>query len=568
MPKTFGRSKVRVDYPGVTFVSAIQVDNPNYLFVNLRLAPTAKVGNCPLIFNDGKRDFTLSYPLQARDNWQPKGLDGSDVMYLLMPDRFANGDAKNDVVKTMRETTLNRDSMYHRHGGDLQGVRDQLDYLHDLGVTALWLNPVLENDQPRFSYHGYASTDHYRVDPRFGTNELYRQLTADCHQRNMKMVMDIIFNHVGDQHWLIRDLPAADWVHRFDRFTRTTYMVSTLLDPYASEHDKNVMSNGWFDTHMPDLNQGNPLLANYLLQNTLWWVEYAHLDGYRLDTYAYADLDFLTWWGEKMRSAYPTLGIFGETWVQGEPIQAYFHGNTILNTPFKSHLPGLTDFQLHYAIHRSLNEPFGWEEGVSRLYYTLSKDYLYKDASHNVTFLDNHDLDRFFSVVGEDTAKFKMGIALLLTLRGIPCLYYGTEIQMKNFAKPDGLVREDFVGGWMNDRANKFMKSGRRSTEQSTFTYVRNLLNWRKQTPAVQTGQLMQFVPENGVYTFFRYNDQQTVMVLFNPTEKAVSINTDKYRERLSGFRSAKEVVTGKTIGDLRTFEVPAKTILLLELGR
>lgn len=560
--------QVSLSYPHVEFVSAVKVDNPNYLFINLRIYPQAQAGTLQLVFSNGKQQLSYPYELKQRSNKPPLGLNSSDLIYLAMPDRFANGDPKNDIVRTMRETTLNRDSLTYRHGGDLQGVIDHLPYLHDLGVTALWLNPVLINDQPKYSYHGYACTDHYTIDPRLGSNDLYVQLVEKGHQSGIKTVMDIIFNHVGDQHWFIKDLPSHDWVHQFKQFTKTTYMVSTLMDPYASQHDKKIMSDGWFDTHMPDLNQSNPLVATYLIQNTVWWVEYAAIDAYRLDTYAYSDLQFLEQWGKYILDEYPNIGIFGETWVQGEPIQAYFHGKTNLNTPFYSHLPGLTDFQLYYAINAALNEPFGWGEGVSKIYYTLVKDYLYQDASKNVTFLDNHDLSRFYSVVGEDMNKFKMGIAVLLTTRGIPCVYYGTEILMKNYANPDGLVRLDMPGGWAGDKQDKFVAQGRTAAEQSAFEYVKRLQNWRKNNPVLHDGRLVQFIPENGVYTYCRTNDQKTVLIMFNPTDKAVTINADKYAEVTAGFSRATDFISGQTLTNLHVITVPTKTIFLLELAK
>jgi glycosidase len=561
--------QVKLTQQGVRFVSAVKVENPNYLFINLEISDDAKAGKFNLEFSDGKKQFTYPYELKARSKTNyPAGLNSSDVMYLLMPDRFSNGDVSNDVVKTLQERNLNRDSLVYRHGGDIQGVINHLDYLYDLGVTALWLNPVLTNDQPQWSYHGYACTDNYNIDPRFGNNELYLKLINETHKRGMKMVMDIIFNHVGDQHWFIKDLPSNDWVHEFPAFTKTTYMVSALMDPYASQHDKDIMSNGWFDKHMPDLNQSNPLVANYLIQNTIWWVEYAQIDAYRLDTYAYSDLKFLEQWGQSILNEYPNLGIFGETWVQGEPIQAYFHGKTNLNTPFYSHLPGLTDFQLYYAINAALNESFGWAEGVSRLYYTLVKDYLYQDAYKNVIFLDNHDLSRFYSVVNEDIDKYKMGMGLLLTTRGIPCIYYGTEVLMKNYANPDGLVRLDFEGGWKGDKENKFESSGRTTKQNEAFNFVRNLQNWRKNNTVLHDGKLMQFIPENGVYTYFRYNNQKTVMVMLNPTDKAVSINTQKYAEIMKDYTLAVDVISDKTLSDLTNISIPPKTIYIFELKK
>lgn len=564
--KNIAHYQVKLSSTDVQLKSVSTLDNPNYVFIDLDISQ-AKAQKFDFVFSQNeKKQFSHPYELKQRHTPAPQGLSSADVIYLLMPDRFANGNPKNDAVSTMQETCLQRDSLIARHGGDLQGVIDHLDYLDNLGITALWLNPVLTNDQPKWSYHGYAATDHYQIDPRFGDIELYRNLSQKAHQKGIKMVKDVIFNHVGDQHWFIKDLPSATWIHQFPKFTKTTYMTSTLMDPYASQYDKSVLLDGWFDKHMPDLNQQNLYVQNYLIQNCIWWTEVAQLDAFRLDTYAYSDPDFLVLWSERLTKEYPTLGLFGETWVQGEPIQAYFHGNTNINKNFNANMHGLTDFQLYYAINAALNENFGWETGVSRLYYTLVKDYLYTDATHNVTFLDNHDLSRYYSVIGEDVDKYKIGIGFLLTTRGIPCIYYGTEILMKNFANPDGLVRLDFVGGWQGDSSNKFEPKGRTQQEQMAFAFVQQLLQWRQNKTVIHSGKLMQFIPEKGVYTYFRYNDKESVMVMLNPSNEAVSIATDKFAERLQNYQKATDILTQQTFDISKSITVPAKGILIMEL--
>lgn len=563
--------QVKINHPGVLFKGARQVENTNYLFIDLEITPEAKAGEVPIQFMEhGKTVRTHTYLLKKREGFDNRimGLDPADFIYLIMPDRFANGDTKNDKVKGLHEAEANRTMKYGRHGGDLQGVLQHIDYLKDLGVTALWLNPVVTNDQPKESYHGYAASDHYEVDPRLGGNEAFLKLIEACHKRGMKMVMDIIHNHNGNEHWLIKDLPMKDWVHQQDTFIRTNYRAPTLFDPHGSKYDRDIMKKGWFDHHMPDLNQENDFVANYLIQNNIWWVEHAGIDGFRMDTYAYSDAIFLEKWGKAILAEYPHLGIFGETWVHGTPTQAYFHGQTILDTDFDSHLPGLTDFQLYYAINAALNEPFGWTEGVAKLYYTLAKDYIYKDPTRNVLFLDNHDLSRFYSVVKEDMNKYKMGIGLLMTLRGIPCMYYGTEVLMKNdfdWGNHDS-VREEFPGGWKDHEANKFTQAGRSKLENEAFDYVRTLANWRKNTPAVYEGQLMQFVPYDGVYVFFRYNADKTVMVVLNSNDKEMNLPTQKYAERMNGFTKATNVVTAETLNDLSTLVLPKWSISILEL--
>ncbi|MEM7038835.1 MAG: alpha-amylase family glycosyl hydrolase, partial [Bacteroidota bacterium] len=402
-----GAAKLSTKGGHANILSQKQLDHPDYLVAEIEFPATAGPSDFELILSWGKIEKRIPYSVKSRTrNWQKiSGVTAEDFIYLIMPDRFANGDPKNDVVKGLNEAHINRDSMYHRHGGDLQGIIDHLDYLEDLGVTALWINPVQENDQPKTSYHGYAITDHYRIDPRFGDNALYKKLVDACHKRGMKMIMDVIYNHWGDQHYLQRKAPSPDFIHQQDKFQRTSYRAPTLLDPYASEKDRKIMTDGWFDVHMPDLNQKNPHLAKYLIQNSIWWIEYAGLDGFRIDTYAYSDQDFMQDLLKAIQREYPKFGIFGETWVHGAPVQAFFAENKIENGS-PSTLPGVTDFQLYYALNEALTKPMGWTEGISRMYFTLAKDYLYKDPYRNVLFLDNHDLSRFYSVIGEDPKKF------------------------------------------------------------------------------------------------------------------------------------------------------------------
>jgi len=391
-----------IDYPGVRVSQIHKMPNPNYLFVDLYFMDACPAGNINFRFFKSGRETDYSYPILQRDAslHANMGLKPNDLIYLIMPDRFANGNKRNDVVKGMRETDINRDSMYDRHGGDLEGIIDKLDYLQDLGITALWLNPVQENDMTRTSYHGYAATDLYKVDPRLGDNKTYKELVADAHKRGMKVVMDIVHNHVGSEHWFIKDLPGPKWIHEHAYFTKSNYRASVLMDPHASQYDQKKFNEGWFVKAMPDLDQSNPYLANYLIQNNIWWIEYAGVDAFRLDTYAYSDPAFLQKWSRELLKEYPKLFSFAETWVNGVQIQSYFHGDNGLKTTFNSELPGLADFQLYFAITKALNEPYGWTEGWSRIYYTLVADYLSGDASRNVIFLDNHDASRFFSVVG------------------------------------------------------------------------------------------------------------------------------------------------------------------------
>ena len=542
--------EVSISYPGVSIKEVTRLENPNYLFVLISIGSNCKPGDFDIKIKLGEETKTYPYALYERNKGATlayEGLNQQDVLYLIMPDRFANGDTSNDSVEGMMQTGVDRSKMYFRHGGDLQGIIDNLDYLQDLGVTAIWINPVQENDQPYESYHGYAITDHYTIDKRFGTNELYRQLVSICHEKGIKIIMDIIHNHVGDQHYFIRDLPALDWIHQHDTFWKTTYKDQVLMDPYASVYDYGQMADGWFDNHMPDLNQKHPQLARYLIQNNLWWVEYAGINGYRIDTYAYPDQQFMSDWGKAMQAHYPRLTLFAETWVHGSPNQSWFTSENNALKGFDSHMPAVTDFQLYYAINEALTVPQGWTEGVSRLYTTLSHDYLYKDPNKNVTFLDNHDLDRFFSKIGEHPEKFKTGINWLLTMRGIPMLYYGTEILMKNFSHPDGLVREDFPGGWKDDQVSKFVAAGRTKEEQNTYTHIQKLIQLRKQHTALGTGRLTHYIPQKGTYAYFRYDDRDTFMIVANTHDTPTKLSTHRMSQFLENSKQLIDVLNGNS---------------------
>lgn len=556
-------------YPGVTLDGVQKVESPNYLLINLTISLTAAPGQLKLAF-EGAKKFTATYELRARnltDKTRVQGINQGDFIYFLMPDRFANGNPKNDVVQGTRVNHVARDSMTARHGGDLKGIEDHFDYLKQLGATAIWATPVVENDQPKASYHGYALTDYYHVDPRFGTTAEYAAFVQHAHRQGLKVIHDVVLNHCGSENYLFKDQPAKDWFHQWPSFTRSNFRDAAFNDPHGSQYDFRQFNQGWFDTTMPDLNQSNPLVATYLIQNFLWWVEYTGLDGYRIDTYSYSAPEFLMQWGAAILAEYPQLGMFGETWVQGVAQQAYFARNILppING-FKSNLPGAIDFQLQYAIQEALTKEAGWTEGINKLYYTLQADWLYEDPTRNLVFLDNHDMSRFFSVIGENMATYKMGIAWLLTVRGTPQLYYGTEVLMKNFANPDGLVREDFPGGWPGDKKNLFVS--RFGAEAEAFNYVSRLANYRKSHPVLYAGKLMHFIPEAGVYTYFRYADAGTVMVVMNANKEAKTLNTTRFAERLNGFSSGLEVTTGVGIADLKSLTIPARTAWVVELRK
>ncbi|HEY9362342.1 MAG TPA: glycoside hydrolase family 13 protein [Chitinophagaceae bacterium] len=560
-------------YAGVTIVSTEKLANKNYLVINVDIDPLAKPGTLSIQLKDKKNKIrNISYELKKRNNengvTRVKGVSAEDFIYLIMPDRFSNGDASNDKVAGMKDQSLNRNEIFLRHGGDLKGIENHLDYLQDLGVTTLWLNPVIENDMPERTEHGYAFTNHYKIDPRIGGEKAYHELIDDLHQRGMKIIQDAVYNHTGIEHFLFRDMPDSSWYHKWPVYTQTTYKDQPLFDPHAATTDKKRMTDGWFVTAMPDVNQNNPYFANYLIQHAIWTTEEYGIDGWRIDTYAYNDLDFMNRCNKALLDEFPKLHIFGETWVHGVINQAFFAENKF-NISFKSNLPGVTDFQTNlYGILPALKEPFGWTEGVSKLYTTLAQDFVYKDAMKNVIFLDNHDKTRFFSEVGEDFQKYKMGIAWLLTSRGIPQLYYGTEVLMKGVSNPDGWVRLDFPGGWAGDAQNKFEASGRTQQENEAFDYVRKLANFRKQSSAIKAGKLMQYVPEDGVYVYFRYDENQTVMCIMNTSENEKEIETNRFAERLNGFTQTKDIITNTTNVINDKIKCPAKTMLIFELVR
>jgi glycosidase len=567
--KNIASYKALINYNDVKLIAQNKLESPDYLFLDVEIASNCKASKIEIVFENianTKDKFTQLYELKNRENggYNPLGLTSADLIYLLMPDRFSNGDPSNDIVIGTTQTTLNRDSMFLRHGGDLQGIINHLDYIAEIGNTALWLNPVQENNQPKESYHGYAITDHYNIDKRLGTNEKYVELSQKAHQKKLKMVMDVVPNHCGNEHYFFKHIPSKNWVHQWNEFTRTSYRAPTLLDPYSSELDKDIFKNAWFDRHMPDLNQQNPYLAKYLIQNSIWWVEYAGIDALRIDTYAYPDQQFMHDYADALFKEFPSLGMFGEIWDHGVPIQAFYTKNSAKAS--NSLLPGVTDFQLNFSLTDALNKPFGWTEGAARLYYTLAQDYLYEDASKNVVFLDNHDISRFYSMVNEDYNKFKMGISFLLTTRGIPMLYYGTEILMKNYANPDGKVREDFKGGWPKDSVNKFTKAGRTNSENDAFEFVKKLANYRKNNSVLQAGKLIQFVPEKGIYVYFRTNNEKQLMIIMNPNNDGAEVDLKRFDEVLKGRRHFKNIMDDKEVNVTEKISLQKLNVSIFEI--
>ena len=557
---------VKVNYKGVKVTKTDALESPNYLFVTLNIKESAEAGSVPItVLNAGKsRIYILKLNIREKNRTYAQGLNASDFVYLLMPDRFANGDPSNDSYNDMAQRGIDRSKMFFRHGGDIQGMINHLDYLQELGVTTVWANPLDENNQPSESYHGYAITDNYKIDKRFGTNELFKKFVDKTHEKGMKVMKDIIFNHVGLSHYTVQDIPSSDWIHQWPEFTRSNYRYQTIYDPYASEADKKQMADGWFDYQMPDLNQKNPKLATYLIQNTIWWVEYAGLDAYRVDTWPYNDLGFMGKWSAAIFKEYPNFYICGESMVDGVINQAYF-AKKVPNGFFKKdNFVSAIDFQFQMAITEALNKNEEWTGGVNRIFHTLSNDYLYTDANKNLTLLDNHDMSRIFSQLGENQEKLRSATAFLLTCRGIPQTYYGTEILMKGVSNPDGYVRFDFPGGWAGDKMDKFKASGRTDDENAMFNFTKTLANYRKNSTPLTTGKMMQFIPRDGIYTYFRYDEKNTVMVIMNTRDKATEkVDMARFTERTNGFAKGKNVLTGEFIELTNLKLLPYQTLVV-----
>lgn len=566
--KDISKVKVSLGNNLASLKEAKKVSNPNYLFLTLTISKNAKAGILPVTFSIGSQTKTLNYELRAQstDKNRAQGFSAADVMYLAMPDRFANAIPANDNIEGMQEKA-NRNELYGRHGGDLQGITNHLNYIKNLGMTAIWLNPVLENDMPQASYHGYAITDLYNVDRRFGGNQAYLEFINQSHQLGLKVIQDMVANHIGLNHWLMKDLPEPSWIHQFGEFTRSNYRLATASDPYASEKDKTLMEKGWFDTTMPDINQSNPLFAKYLIQNSLWWIAYAGIDGIRMDTYPYNDKQFMSDWASVILAEYPKFNIVGEVWIHSTPMESYWLKGTKNRDKYVSTLPSITDFPLYEAINAAMNEPNGWNNGLSRIYHTLAEDFLYEKPMENLIFLDNHDVTRFYSVVGENFEKYKMAIAFLMTTRGIPQVYYGTEVLMAG-GPEHGYVRRDFAGGWADDKVNVFENKGLSPQQAEALDYMKKLTNWRKNKKVIHTGKLTHFIPDNDMYVYFRHNTQERIMVVINTGNEAKILDTKRFEELTNGFTKAREVVSGKEITNLKNIEIPAKGAVILELEK
>lgn len=545
-------SDVSVSGEGIYLKEAVRQDNPNYLLLYLDLSE-AKAQTFQILLKNGKKKLQVPYELKSRmrRGEDVKGFTSEDVLYLIMPDRFANGNPENDVVGEMREKKVDRTDSFARHGGDIQGISNHLDYIADLGVTAIWLNPTQENDMESGSYHGYAITDYYQIDKRFGSNEDFCALVEKAHEKNLKVVMDMIFNHCGSENYLFRDKPSKDWFNYRSNYVQTSFKTASVMDIHASAYEKKIATDGWFTSVMPDFNQRNRHVARYLIQSSIWWIEYAGINGIRQDTHPYADFDFMSQWCKEVLDEYPYFNIVGETWLNSNVLVSYWQKDSKLAAPLNSNLPTVMDFPLQALMNQAFDEETGeWGGGLYKLYDYQTQDLVYANPMNLLTFLDNHDTSRFAQTdeMAKNLKRYKQAMIFLLTTRGIPQIYYGTEILMTgDKGKGDGDLRKDFPGGWQGDTRNCFAKNGRTALENEAFEFTRQLLNWRKGNQVIGKGSLKHYSIQNGVYVYQREFNGKSVVIIMNGTDDSKELDLAPYQEILPR-ENALDVLTGKNV--------------------
>ena len=548
----------------------VKTENPNYLFVTIE---TKNLQPQTLHFNFSKKKrvkLTQEYELKERkeNSALREGFSSADVMYLLMPDRFANGNPDNDSVKGLADK-LNREAEGGRHGGDIQGIIDHLDYIKDLGATAIWSTPLLEDNDKAYSYHTYAQSDVYKIDPRYGSNEDYQRLAEEMHKRDMKLIMDYVTNHWGAEHWMIKDLPTYDWIHQFPGYANSNYRMETQYDPHASAIDAKYCEKGWFVSTMPDLNQSNPLVLQYLIQNAIWWIEFADLDGFRVDTYSYNDKEGISKWTKAIMDEYPNFNIVGEVWLHNQAQISYWQKDSEIGAlqDFNSYCPSVMDFTLHDAIGNMFKEKAGWGSGMQKAYSNFVNDFLYPNTNNLLVFLENHDTGRFNEIYDQDFNSYQLGLTLIATTRGIPQLYYGSEIAMRgDKGKGDGDIRRDFPGGWEDDEQNAFQASERTELQENFYSFTKKLLNFRKNSKAIHKGELTHYLPENNVYVYFRELADDKVMVILNNNEEEQNLDLNRFQENLNGISTGKEVLSGKQLQLKEKLSIAGKTPMVIQL--
>lgn len=556
---------------GIVIENSHKTENPNYLFVTIATA-NCKPQEITFSFSkDRKEAFSQKYQIKARreNSKFRKSYDSSDVVYLVMSDRFSNGNPKNDTDPTVSEIA-NRDNPSGRHGGDIQGIINHLDYIKELGATTLWPTPMCEDNDKIYSYHTYGQSDVYKIDPRFGTNDDYIKLASELHSRNMKLVQDYVTNHWGSEHWMLKDLPCYDWLHQFPGFAQTNYQMTTQFDTHTSQIDAKNCQEGWFVKSMPDLNQSNPLVLNYLIQNAIWWIENANLDGFRVDTYSYNDKEGISKWTKAITDEYPNFNIVGEVWMHNQAQMAYWQKDSKIGAieSYNSYLPSVMDFTLQDALSSVFNENTpNWGQGMMKVYENFTNDFLYPNPNNILTFVENHDTNRFNEIYKNNLKKYKMAMTLLATVRGIPQLYYGSEIGMAgDKGKGDAAIRKDFPGGWVGDSADAFTNSGRTASQREFFDFTSKLFTWRKSKSIVHSGKMTHYIPENNLYVYFRYSDTESVMVILNNSNEKQELNTNRFHENTKNYRLATDVLSGKIFDLKNPISIEGNSVLLLEL--
>jgi neopullulanase len=555
----------------VVITNVTKTENPNYIFVTIA-TKNVSAQTLQFTFKKGKKSFTKDFEIKKRreNSANRKSFDASDVMYLVMPDRFANGNESNDSSPKLQEKA-NRSLPGGRHGGDVQGIIDHLDYIQELGATAIWSTPMCEDNDKGYSYHTYGQSDVYQIDARYGSNEDYKQLAAEMHKRDMKLIKDYVTNHWGAEHWMFKDRPTYDWFHQFPGYAQSNYRMTTQYDTNASIRDAKYCMDGWFVPSMPDLNQSNPLVLNYLIQNAIWWIEYADLDGYRVDTYSYNDKDGIAKWTKAITDEYPYFNIVGEVWMHDQAQISYWQKNSPIAKiqSYNSYLPSVMDFTMHDAFGNVFNEDnASWNDGMIKFYDNLANDFLYDNTNNLLIFLENHDTGRFNEIYKNDFKKYQLGMTLLATMRGIPQLYYGSEIGMAgNKGQGDAAIRQDFPGGWKGDTNNAFSASGRTAEQAKYFDFSKKVLNWRKNKEVIHTGKLTHYIPENNVYVYFRHNDSETVMVIINNSKDNQKVNLSRFEENIKNFTAGNDILSNQNF-DLKQEElsINGKSSLILEL--
>ena len=558
---------ISIQSEGVTISRKELTDNPNYVFLYLKVAKETIPGKFNIILKKGKKTQTVVYELKKRreGSSERKSFTEADAIYLLMPDRFANGNPANDSIKEYHQG-VHRNIPGARHGGDIEGIISRIPYLADLGITTLWTTPLFDDNDTQYSYHQYACSDYYKIDPRLGKNEDYLRLSEACHLNGLKLIIDVVPNHCGSSHWWMKDLPAKDWINTWPTYTSSNYRITAWTDPHASTADLYRLTNGWFAPDMPDLNLQNPLLFDYLRQVYVFWIETANIDGMRVDTYPYNDIHTAARFIQSIRNEYPNMNVVGECWVKTPAEIAYYQSGTKNKDGFDSQLSSVMDFCLKDVFSSAFNETEGWDTGMSRFYSLYAQDFVYANPMMIMNFLDNHDIDRYSIAVKRNVRKFKMGLAMLLTARGFPQIYYGTEIMMDGIPGDYQGHRFDFPGGWPEDKRNAFTSKGRTIPENEVFDYLKTLLVYRKNNAVLQSGLMKQFIPENGIYVNFRYNHTKTIMIIANNNEQEKQLDVKRFKEMLYGKTEGKEITTLKTYSIQNTITVPAKTVLILEI--